>query len=87
MKLSEFTLDKRLIDNLPPPGAGAATAGATQPMATPGQAPVATDPQAAAKAQAMAAKQMQDRKKQIQDTIKLKQKEIMDLQKELASIK
>jgi hypothetical protein len=49
-------------------------------MATPGSAP---DP----KAQAMAAKAMQDQKKQIQDTIKAKQQEIIDLQKQLASIK
>ena len=45
------------------------------------------DPQAAAKAQAMAVKQMQDRKKDIQDAIKQKQAEIVDLQRELAELR
>jgi hypothetical protein len=46
-----------------------------------------TDPQAAAKAQAMAVKQMQDRKQDIQDAIKAKQAEIVDLQRELAELR
>ena len=52
MKLSEFYLDRKLIDNLPPPGAGAAT----PPPTVPGQTQnVATDPQAQAKMMAQQA--------------------------------
>ena len=57
-------------------------------MTAPTLAPGGTaDPQAAAKAQAMAVKQMQDRKKQVQDAIKQKQAEIVDLQRELAELR
>jgi hypothetical protein len=84
MRLSEFTLDKRLVDALPPPGAGAAT----PPPTVPGQTQnVATDPQAQAKMMAQQAVDLQNRKKELQDQIKAKQQELMDLQKELASIK
>lgn len=52
----------------------------------PGQATIGVDPQAAAKAQAMAVKQMQDQKKQIQDQIKAKEQELQDLRKKLSEL-
>jgi len=87
MKLSEFYLDRELTDAMPltPSAVGTGTSPTLAPQ--PGAATIGVDPQAAAKAQAMAVKQMQDRKKQIQDTIKQKQQEIVGLQKELSTLK
>ena len=85
MKLSNIISELELtrLAELDAPMLGAPpAAGTPAPTAMPQQ-----DPQAAAKAQAMAAKQMLDRKKQIQDAIKQKQQELTDLQKQLAEIK
>ena len=88
MKFSEFYNDKELTDAIPTPMPSAVGVGTSPTMAPgAGQAKIGVDPQAAAKAQAMAVKQMQDRKKQIQDTIKQKQQEIVNLQKELSQLK
>jgi hypothetical protein len=90
MKLGEFYLDRELADAMPMPTTAPSAVGVgVSPTMAPaaGQAKIGVDPQAAAKAQAMAVKQMQDRKKQIQDTIKQKQQEIVDLQKELSTLK
>ena len=64
------------------------TIGVSNPVAgtTPGQATIGVDPQAAAKAQAMAVKQIQDQKKQIQDQIKAKEQELLDLRKKLSEL-
>lgn len=51
-----------------------------------GQSAAGVDPQAAAKAQAMAVKQMQDQKKQIQDQIKQTEQQLQDLRKKLAEL-
>jgi hypothetical protein len=84
MKLNEFSLDKALAEL----GGDGAMALPTAPLGQqPGQAAVGVDPMAAKKAQAMAVKQMQDKRKEIQDAIKTKQAEIQDLQKQLASLK
>ena len=63
---------------------GAAMTPGMQPA--PGQAAVGVDPQAAAKAQAMAVKQMQDQKKAIQDQIKQTEQQLQDLRKKLAEL-
>jgi hypothetical protein len=88
MKFGEFYTDRELADAMPTPMPSAVGMGTSPTLAPqPGAAKIGVDPQAAAKAQAMAVKQMQDRKKQIQDTIKQKQQEIVDLQKELSTLK
>jgi hypothetical protein len=79
----EFFKIRELAPMAPAP-VGAAMAPGTPPA--PGQAAVGVDPQAAAKAQAMAVKQMQDQKKALQDQIKSKEMELQDLRKKLAEL-
>jgi len=82
MKLRDIAHEDKFVD-ISEIGA-MPTMTATAPTLAPGGT---ADPQAAAKAQAMAVKQMQDRKKQVQDAIKQKQAEIVDLQRELAELR
>jgi hypothetical protein len=80
----EFLRIRELAPTMAPAPAGAAMTPGMAPA--PGQAAVGVDPQAAAKAQAMAVKQMQDQKKAIQDQIKSKEMELQDLRKKLAEL-
>jgi hypothetical protein len=93
MRLYNFVTEAELnkLNELEAPMLGApVTPGvAPAPVAAPAQ-----DPNAAAKAQAMAAKQMVDQKKNLMDQIKQKQEEIVaaqkalqDMQKQLAQIR
>lgn len=83
MKLRDIAHEDKFVD-ISEIGAMPTMAATTAPTLAPGGV---ADPQAAAKAQAMAVKQMQDRKKEIQDAIKQKQAELVDLQRELAEIR
>jgi hypothetical protein len=80
----EFLRIRELAPAMAPAPAGAAITPGMAPA--PGQAAVGVDPQAAAKAQAMAVKQMQDQKKALQDQIKSKEMELQDLRKKLAEL-
>lgn len=76
MRISELT-----------PQMGTTVGAPATPVAAPQPAsgPAPTNPDAA-KAQAMAVKQIQDQKKQLQDQIKAKELELSDLRKKLAEI-